>query len=75
MRTMPFFEIAFGCCMGEPTGWEMVMMFLWVRAQGQATGSVTREFETSNLGTGRLGKAAGAGGSARQLWFLRWESG
>ena len=47
----------------------------WVRAQGQATGCVTRQFETGNLGTGRMGKAVGAGSLERQLWFWRLESG
>ena len=38
---------------------------VWVRAHGQATGCVTRQFETGNLGTGRLGKAVEAGSSEK----------
>ena len=34
---------------------------VWVRAQGQATGRVTRQFETGSLNTGRLGDEVVAG--------------
>ena len=44
---------------------------VWVRAQGQATGCVTREFEACSLGTGRVGTGRLGRQFARQLWFWR----
>ena len=86
---MLFFEIAFGWCRGLETGrpgeaagggqfGKASLVFaseVWIRAHGQATGCVTRQFETGNLGSGRLGKAVEAGRLERQFWFGRLESG
>ena len=44
------------------------MFEVWVRAHGQATGCVTRQFETGSLNTGRSGKEVVAGSLGVAAW-------